>query len=580
LYTDKLGMKLFTGLSRQGGPAARSGGRFPRFNWRFLAVVFVCLSALTSARGQETLSADETKQLTTLQANLSDWQKTLASMDFSSTGLDHNWVDRLNQERDMCLETIESASKGTAFLVKEPTLTREFLVTESMTRLEANLGSLLDLVALSYWPFPPGSGNQVLSMDFQREVSPMLSGAESAWENLQYELVNRLNAIDKSGAPQVKPSAAPKSNGQISGHVYRADNDSPLSRIIVTLDPSGQGIKQSERTAKDGSYRFSDLAPGNYWVTAYGTGFVGSIYRSTKSTSTSNNMVSSCPPDCVSVASGQKIIAVDFRLTPDPLISSLDEQLANLFPGESDHISPGVGRFSPEGKYFAISLGERTSRGVFLYDLASKTLQKVADNGFELAWGADDMLYIKGSDYSAGAGSMDFYLTATISGTNVAVRTITDFPDAINTAFRQELNGANESNDEYVVTAARLCRGCPDTLAAKRTDGSGEQVIAGINSNFIFDRENSIVFYPDGNEIVLYNLATKKSQKTALPVEALDLVDQTQEGGGHLVAYYANAPCEPNAASEEAESELLVPGNVNPRRDQAPATHMCFVKLP
>lgn len=402
--------------------------------------------------------------------------------------------------------------------------------------------------------------------------------ARSATADWQYELMNRLNASGNSGTAQSRTPEPPQSNGQISGHVYRADNGKPLSRIIVTLDPSGRGTEQSQRTIADGSYRFSNVASGNYWVTAYGTGFVGSIYRRAKATSTSNNLVSSCPPDCVTLLSGQVVNNIDLRLISDPPITSLDKQLASLFPGVSDHLNPGVGRFSPDGKYFAIAFwGTSPSSpapwqvpgGVFLYNPTSEVLKQIATNGGELAWGADDTLYMQGINYIA----------ATISGASVTTRTITDFPDEIKAAFRQGLNG-DESNDQYDVTSPRLCRGCAFTLTAKRTDGSGEQVIADIENGFIFDGKNSVVLYPDGNEIVSYRLATEKSQKTTLPVEALDLIDQTHEGSGHLVAYYANAPCEPDAASEETESKLLVPNNARLRRQQAPAIQVCFVKIP
>lgn len=291
-------------------------------------------------------------------------------------------------------------------------------------------------------------------------------------------------------------------------------------------------------------------------------------------------MTSGCPPDCVSVTSGKKITAVDFRLLADPPITSLDSQLASLLPGESNHLNPGIGRFSPDGKYFAIALARQTSQGVFVYDLTSETLRQVADSGAELAWGADDTLYVQGSGYFAGTGHVDFYFAASISGTKVETRTITDFPDDIKAEFQQELSGEAASNDRYILSADRRCRGCPDTLTAKRTDGSDEQVIADIDRNFIFDGKNSIVFYPDGNEIVSYNLASKRSQRTALPVEAQDLIDQTHEGASHLVAYYANRPCEPDAASEKAESDFLVPSNVDLRRQQPPAIHVCFAKIP
>ena len=549
-------------LSALGEIRPRRSARRPGLASYLIAfsLIFFALAA-TSAMAQATSPAADAKQLAAFQANLTTWEQTLTDMDFGTWGLDSHWVDGLNQERGICPETMKTENEIISSLQKEPTLTREFLLTSNASRLQVSLGSLLDFITLSYWYFPQGTGNEVLSLNLQHQVIEMASGTEEAWEGFQSRLVEQLSAIDKNGVPQMKRSAAPPPNGQISGHIYRADNGKPLPGVIVTLDPSGTGIQRSKRTARGGSYRFSDVAPGSYWVTAYATGFVGSLYGA-KSPPFSGE---SCPPSCVSLASGQKVGAIDLRLIAAPPITSLDKQLAAMFPIEWDHLNPGIGRFSPDGKYFAIALTTNRWGGVFLYDLRSRKLTQGADTGGFLAWSADGTLYIQGSH--------DW--TVTSSGT----KELTDFPPEIKAAFQQGLNG-EPSNDQYVVTSPRLCRGCPFTLTAKRTDGSGEQVIADITRNFVLDGKNSIVFYPDGNEIVMFDIVTRETRKIELPVEAQDLIDQTQDRTGHLVAYYANAPCEPDAASEEAESQLLIPGNAKLRRQQPPAIHVCFVKFP
>src|SRR5439155_23559777 len=99
-----------------------------------------------------------------------------------------------------------------------------------------------------------------------------------------------------------------------------------------------------------------------------------------------------------------------------------------------------------------------------------------------------------------------------------------------------------ESHPRFFVSSERLCRGCAFTLTARRSDGSGEYEIAEIDRDFIFDADRALVLYPKlgpivPGSIVLFDLNTRQSREIALPVAAQVLLDQVQDGTGHLVAY-------------------------------------------
>jgi hypothetical protein len=87
---------------------------------------------------------------------------------------------------------------------------------------------------------------------------------------------------------------------------------------------------------------------------------------------------------------------------------------------------------------------------------------------------------------------------------------------------------------------------------------------------------HSLVFYPKPGAIGVFNLKTRRSQEAVLPVGPEALLDQFEDGTGHLVAYVAAGHCEPDASSEEATSRGLAklePGYAGPQQ-------VCFAKLP
>jgi hypothetical protein len=114
-------------------------------------------------------------------------------------------------------------------------------------------------------------------------------------------------------------------SAQISGHIYRADTDAPLAKVVVALIPvTGKGfIVTGERrftlTDANGSYVFAQVAEGTYTVVTSPQGFVQRYFDDVAS-----------PEDAriLSVGSGEILERIDIRVISEGVISGtvLDEE--------------------------------------------------------------------------------------------------------------------------------------------------------------------------------------------------------------------------------------------------------------
>lgn len=125
-------------------------------------------------------------------------------------------------------------------------------------------------------------------------------------------------------AAQANSTATSPVPGQISGHVYRADNNEPVGKAVVSLNPmGGRGITvttspQSTRTDANGVYIFSTVTAGNYTVFAQHSGFINEAFQ---------RAINGLSPETITVAAGQTVSQIDIRLLPAAVISGtvLDE---------------------------------------------------------------------------------------------------------------------------------------------------------------------------------------------------------------------------------------------------------------
>jgi protocatechuate 3,4-dioxygenase beta subunit len=127
-------------------------------------------------------------------------------------------------------------------------------------------------------------------------------------------------------AGQNNSSATPPQPGQITGHVYRADTNEPVSKAMVNLSPIGGGGRgatvtaspQSTRTDATGAYTFTTVTPGNYVLGAQHSGFINGFFMRT---------VNGSGPETITVAAGETVSKIDIRLLAAAVISGtvLDE---------------------------------------------------------------------------------------------------------------------------------------------------------------------------------------------------------------------------------------------------------------
>lgn len=112
-------------------------------------------------------------------------------------------------------------------------------------------------------------------------------------------------------APKRDSQKATSELGEISGHVYRADDGAPIAMATVTLtmdvelDDYRIPVQRSARTDDGGSYAFTQLVPGEYTLRAERRGFASRVFDRAGSASDSKK---------ITVSAGRANDKFDFRL--------------------------------------------------------------------------------------------------------------------------------------------------------------------------------------------------------------------------------------------------------------------------
>jgi hypothetical protein len=402
------------------------------------------------------------------------------------------------------------------------------------------------------------------------------------------------------GSPQPQEKAAIL--GQISGHVYRAETGAPLAGALVILEPIAQGSDASQRAGADGSFQFANVAPGPYWIAADLTGFVFVGLTTREDKPLAHNPP--CHPFCLAVGPGQKLGAIDLRLKASPNITTMSDGLIVATYPEQDRNNlyfHAQARFSPDGEFLVvITTGPvgGDAEQVWLYNIRSRQIVAVVTDrpqdiaahhtrGIgDVAWGADDTLYVSGNNRIGQP-----FVKSTMAGATE----ITVLPDPILAAFKRQAvsqmhdMGRDQRVNQYVITVERREPHGSIILSMRLSDETGAQDIAEGSwelESFLVDSNRSLLFYPKAapfnmGAIVIFDLNTRRSQDIALPVNAEELLDLTQDGTGYRVAYVTSGPCEPRASSERAEMRRLVPGlDTAIFRRKTHVGHVCFAKIP
>ena len=119
-------------------------------------------------------------------------------------------------------------------------------------------------------------------------------------------------------AAQSNSSATPPQPGAVTGHVLRADNNEPIPRAIVSLNPmGGRGVTVTTgplttRTDATGAYTFTTVTPGNYNLVAQHSGYVNEAFQ---------RAINGIAPETITVAAGETVSKIDVRLLAAAVIS-------------------------------------------------------------------------------------------------------------------------------------------------------------------------------------------------------------------------------------------------------------------
>lgn len=82
-----------------------------------------------------------------------------------------------------------------------------------------------------------------------------------------------LSACQTKSSPELTPP-----NNSIAGHVYKDDNNSPLSNVRVTIIDDNNRILNNDVTDENGYYLMTDIPGGEYLVTARADGYRIELY--------------------------------------------------------------------------------------------------------------------------------------------------------------------------------------------------------------------------------------------------------------------------------------------------------------
>nr|HEV7955361.1 carboxypeptidase regulatory-like domain-containing protein [Candidatus Acidoferrales bacterium] len=260
---------------------------------------------------------------------------------------------------------------------------------------------------------------------------------------LPLAILNIRTAARQQDSPQTKnePQKASEGVGQISGHVYRADDGAPIAIATVTLtmvvefDDVRIPVQRSALTDSAGAYAFTQIVPGEYTLRAERRGFAGHMFDRAGTASESKKIV---------VSAGQAIEKFDFRLFVGGAISGtvLDDENQPLEDAEVSAIrltyhrgglveeaqvatvqSDDLGEF----RIFDLPPGDYFIRALNMHTYVDETTSKLHDSisafrstyypGTPTTENAQKMKVRAGGETSGVRFSMSRQLTYSISGT-------------------------------------------------------------------------------------------------------------------------------------------------------------------
>jgi carboxypeptidase family protein len=285
----------------------------------------------------------------------------------------------------------------------------------------------------------------------------------------------------------------------VTGHVYRGNTREPLADAVVTLVSRSSQRHQIARTASDGSYRFSDLDPGQYNMAAYRPAFLGEFYGLESGGEMRGAVLR---PD-------RPIYEADFHLLVSPAVSAIKDDALESLHTASERLGANFtsGAFSDEG-YFAVVVGDIVTgdfEQAWRYNLQTSELRAITERPTEATSPiVRDLLWKGKSLYVSGHLRMRVR-RFTVIATGDDVRETDVVPAEVKNVFADRAK-AEESDTSgigpfrkigaFIVNGEHLHGG--DSSWRARKDGTEREFIlaSAIQGSPVFLDSPAMTFYP------------------------------------------------------------------------------------
>ncbi len=473
-------------------------------------------------------------QASSLKSKLAEWRQELTKTKFNLLPASKRQRKLLERERSACLAWMGTLDRDIEAIQGKPTTAGEARLALDAEQFAGTVHALDDLLTAVVSLAPTYANQAALHAALQQE------NEIGSIKGIHFDDAGLTHQLDAIALKLTAPEA--QKLGEISGHVYRADNGRPLpdATIKLGLESFPDVTAISTRTAADGSYSVSDVPPGTYWLVAYRKGFHRETYRGNS------------PRGYMAVLdlhAGQTLSGIDVKLHQLVSVTQMNDQaLVAEFGIERFWLQIRLGQFSPDGKLFAFAVGDPLPQQVWLYEMGSGRLMHVTKAPSE-GWSTIRAIAWVGETMYADAyyPNAHHYFAATAEG----VRKIPLLPPEARAALRQESTPYiyTARNSRFAVRLKNPCGGSACGFRLTVTTTRGRQIYQSGDlghENFIFDRRRSIVLFPKffQAEITLLDLNTRRVRHFYLPIRAEWLLDAKPEAGGFLVAYTSYGPCD------------------------------------
>lgn len=312
---------------------------------------------------------------------------------------------------------------------------------------------------------------------------------------------------------------------------------------------------------------------------AYHAGFIGALYPFA--------MVPSGQLNHVTIAAGQEVESIDFRLEPAPEVIPMNDQvLRENDPGSGRlEMRFGPAQFSPDGRYLALIITAHVQMDdLWRYDTTTQELVALGNGAVDIAWDGDRLYALLNNP------EMAYGKSVVAEVTPQGLKKTPQVPLAVERVFgNYESDNPVEQNSTYAVSRGKPCHGCVTEIRVRRKGSNRERNIAKEQKGFtflggfLFDHERSVVIYPEvafTSILVASNLDTGHTRILPLPTPyVVSLLDGRPEPGGYKIAFVSAGSCLPQV-TPDGQNPWILPNNIDYRRKHFFLENVCLVTVP